>query len=78
MTNYSQQPHLECNDHCIELFVGFVLEGILILIISIFGIIGNGATTIFCKCSSQFRKYYLRVCLQSQVCRPEAEFFQYP
>ena len=46
MTNYSQQPHLECNDHCIELFVGFVLEGILILIISIFGIIGNGATTV--------------------------------
>ena len=41
MSNYSED-NFQCNDHCIESMVGFVLEGILILIISIFGIIGTG------------------------------------
>ena len=54
MRNYSQD-NFQCNDHCIESMVGFVLEGVLILIISIFGIIGtgDGHTLIqyYCSCS---------------------------
>ena len=42
MRNYSEEIDEECNDFCIEDWVGFILEGILILIISIFGIIGKG------------------------------------
>ena len=41
MRNYSEEIDEECNDLCIEDWVGFILEGILILIISIFGIIGK-------------------------------------
>ena len=41
MGNYSEELTEDCNDRCIEDWVGFILEGILILIISIFGIIGK-------------------------------------
>ena len=53
MGNYSKELDEECHDLCIEDWVGFILEGILILIISIFGIIGkdrerNDVLNIFC------------------------------
>ena len=40
MMNYSAEA-VGCSDYCIENMVGFVLEGIIILIIAIFGIIGE-------------------------------------
>ena len=66
MGNYSEELNEDCDDRCIEDWVGFILEGILILIISIFGIIGKDKEKISLVISltfSLFRKYNLSVCI---------------